>query len=105
MGHLTKLGPCATCFKRNDDRVVRGFSGQFINYLAKFLPHLAEVLEPIQQLTRREVNWQWQHDHDAAFDKVRQLVTTAPLLKFYNPQDELTSQRDASGKGLGAALT
>ena len=60
-------------------------------------------MEPIQQLTRKEVPWQWQHEHDAAFEKVKQLVTQAPLLKYYNPEGELTVQCDASDKGLGAA--
>ena len=75
-----------------------------MNYLAKFLPRLAEVLEPIQQLTRKEVPWQWKYEHDAAFEKVKELVTQAPLLKYYNPEEELTVQCDASDKGLGAAL-
>ena len=30
--------------------------------------------------------------------------TTSPLLKYYNPEDELTIQCDASEKGLGAAV-
>lgn len=31
-------------------------------------------------------------------------MTTAPLLKYNNPKEELTVQCDASDKGLGAAL-
>lgn len=86
--------------KPNNVQAVRQFCG-FVNYLAKFLPHLAE---PIQQLTRNDVEWQWRHEHEAAFWKVKALVTTAPLLKYNNPKEELTVQCDASDKGLGAAL-
>ena len=32
------------------------------------------------------------------------MATTSPLLKYYNPEDELTIQCDASEKGLGAAV-
>ena len=32
------------------------------------------------------------------------MVTTAPVLKYYDPKDELTLQSDASQTGLGAAL-
>ena len=113
MGHLVtadglkpdpeKIEAVRNMPKPNDVKAVRRFCG-FVNYLAKFLPRLAEVLEPIQQLTRKEVPWQWQHEHDAAFEKVKQLVTQAPLLKYYNPEGELTVQCDASDKGLGAAL-
>ena len=31
----------------------------FINYLAKFLSGLAEVMEPLWRLTRKDVEWQW----------------------------------------------
>ena len=84
-------------------KAVKRFCG-FVNYLAKFLPRLAGVLEPIQQLTRKEVPWQWQHEHDAAFENVKELVTEVPLLKYYNPDEELTVQCDASEKGLEAVL-
>lgn len=89
--------------KPDNVKAVRRFCG-FVNYLAKFLPRLAEVLEPIQLLTRKDVPWQWQHEHEAAFEKVKELVTEAPLLKYYNPGEELTVQCDASEKGLRAAL-
>ena len=45
-----------------------------------------------------------QHEHDVAFETVKKLVTQAPLLKCYDPNEELTVQCDASDKGLGAAL-
>ena len=89
--------------KPKDVKAVKRFCS-FVNYLAKFLPRLSEVLEPIQQLTRKEVPWQWQHEHDAAFEKIKDLGTWVPLLKYYSPTEELTVQCDASEKGLGAAL-
>lgn len=75
-----------------------------MNYLAYFLPRLTVVVEPIQQLTHKKVRWQWQHEHDAAFEKAKELVSQAPLLKYYNPEEDFTVQCDASEKGLGAAL-
>ena len=62
------------------------------------------MLEPIQHLTHKEALWQWQPEHDSAFEKVREPVTQAPLLKYYNPDEELTVQCDASDKRFGAAL-
>ena len=113
MGHLVtadglkpdpgKIDAVCNMPKPKDVKAVWQFWG-FVNYLAKFLPRLSETLEPIQQLTCKEVPWQWRHEHDAAFEKVKDLVTQAPLLKYYNPTNELTVQCDASEKGLGAAL-
>ena len=89
--------------KPEDVEGVRRFCG-FVNYLSKFLPKLADVLEPIRQLTHSEMEWCWTPTHDKAFETVQKLVTEAPLLAFYNTQDELTIQCDASQTGLGAAL-
>ena len=72
-------------------KAVRRLCG-FVNYLSKFLPRLAKVLDTIQQLTRKEAAWQWKHEHDANFGKVKELVTQAPLLKCYDLKEELTVQ-------------
>ena len=35
---------------------------------------------------------------------MKNMVSSAPLLRYYDPEEELTVQCDASDKGLGAAL-
>jgi hypothetical protein len=75
-----------------------------INYLAKFLPQLSDVSEPLRQLTNKDVVFVWDQVHDQAFTKLKELVTKPPLLKFYEPEKELVIQCDASEGGLGAAL-
>ena len=89
--------------KPQDVEGVRRLCG-FVNYLAKFLPKLSEVLEPIRQLTREDVIWNWTPACDRAFETVQKLVTEAPVLAFYNPAEQLTIQCDASQSGLGAVL-
>ena len=89
--------------KPQDVEGVRRLCG-FVNYLAKFLPKLSEVLEPIRQLTRDDVVWNWTPACDRAFEAVQKLVTEAPVLAFYDPAEQLTIQCDASQSGLGAVL-
>lgn len=76
----------------------------FVNYLAKFLPKLSEIMEPIRRLTRKDTQWQWSEEQDNAFQKIQHMVTQAPVLSYYDPCNELTIQCDASQSGLGAAL-
>ena len=73
--------------------------------MAKFLPKLSDVLDPIRQLARESVPWQWTRAQDEAFKTVQNLVTKAPVLAFYDPSSELIIQCDSSQKGLGTALT
>ena len=76
----------------------------FVNYLAKFLPHLAEAMEPIRRLTRKDIRWQWAEEQERAFKKVKAMIVESPVLSYYNPVLPLDVQCDASQKGLGAAL-
>ena len=59
---------------------------------------------PAATLTRRDTEWQWTEEQEKSFEEVKQLVTVAPILSYYNPKEELVIQCDASQKGLEAAL-
>ena len=76
----------------------------FVNYLSKFLPQLADVMEPLRRLTRKDTEWTWSEEQDKAFNEVKRLVSQAPVLSYYQPDQPLSIQCDASQKGLGAAL-
>ena len=86
-----------------DVKGVQRFLG-FVQYLSKFLPQLSDICEPLRKLAVKGVEWCWLEAHDEAVEKVKQLVTTTPVLKYYDPKEELTLQCDASETGLGAAL-
>ena len=76
----------------------------FVTYLSKFMPKLADVMEPIRRLTRNDTEWQWSEEQVSAFQKVKTLATEAPILRYYDPTCQLEVECDASQKGLGAAL-
>jgi len=84
-------------------KAVRRFCG-FVNYLAKFMRKPSEVMGRIRNLTCKENEWKWTHEHDAAFKRIKEMATTSPLLKYYNPEDELTIQCNTSEIGLRAAV-
>ena len=75
-----------------------------VNYLARFLPALSDTFEPLRKLTRKDAEWQWETEHDEAIAKLKELLTSAPVLAYYSPDKSLTIQCDASKSGLGAAL-
>ena len=75
-----------------------------VGYLAKFLPHLSKVCEPLTQLDRKDVEWCWLKQHQDVLTKIRELIAAAPVLAYYEVKREVTIQCDASQSGLGAVL-
>ena len=75
-----------------------------VNYLAKFLPHLSQTSEPLRELTRNGQPFARDKRHDDTFLGIKKLISTPPVLKYYEPNKDLTLQCDASDHGLGAAL-
>ncbi|XP_028839495.1 uncharacterized protein K02A2.6-like isoform X3 [Denticeps clupeoides] len=86
-----------------DVKGVQRFLGM-INYLSKFCDHLSDGCEILRQLTHKDSMWEWSDVQEQAFTKLKDAITKAPILKYYNPEETLTLQCDASETGLGAAL-
>ena len=75
-----------------------------VNYLGKFLPNATNTLSPLQNLLKKDVSWTWSSAQQEAFETIKKLVTSSPVLSFYDPHKELTLENDASEYGLGAAI-
>nr|KAG5700576.1 hypothetical protein BaRGS_015372 [Batillaria attramentaria] len=75
-----------------------------VNFLAKFVPNLASVTEPLRQLLRADTVWSWESPQQQAFEKVKNLLSSHPVLAHYSPQRETIVAADASNNGLGAVL-
>ena len=75
-----------------------------INYLSKFSMRLSEFVEPIRELSKEKVPFNWGPEHQDAFTKMKKEIAKAPVLPYYNPKKQTVLQTDASMKGLGACL-
>eukprot|EP00794_Sanderia_malayensis_P013664 gene13664-15093_t len=82
---------------------LRGFIGM-VQYLAKFLLNLSDVIEPLRKLTKQDVKWLWSDKESEAFNKTKEMLAKEPVLRYYDPKEQLKIQCDASDIGLGAAL-
>ena len=81
-----------------------------INIVRKFIPNRATVIEPLVALTRKSVanlktlRNHWGSDEDAASIKVKELLTSAPVLHFPQFHKPFIIHVDANDCGAGAFL-
>ena len=73
-------------------------------YLTKFVPHLSDIAKPLRDLTLKGSDWIWEGPQQRAFEAIKKCVSCTPVLKYYNQDDEVTLQCDASQSGLGVAF-
>ena len=55
----------------------------FVNYLAKFVPHLVDECEPLRRLTDKDADWVLGKHHQDAFDCVKKLVADYFVLPLF----------------------
>ena len=75
-----------------------------VTYLAKFLPRLSTVCEPMRRLTDKEAVFDWLPQHEEAFTQIKKLITNAPILQYYDYLKDVKIECDSSDVGLGAVL-
>jgi hypothetical protein len=75
----------------------------FVAYLSKFLPKLSDICEPLRKLTFKDTEFWWLENHDNALNEIKRLVTSEPVLKYYDPKLQLTLQSNGSETDLAAA--
>ena len=75
-----------------------------INYLSKFSARLSELAEPIWELCKEKVPFNWGPEHQDAFMLIKREIVTTPVLAYYSPRKQTVMQTDANIKGLGVCL-
>ena len=93
MGHIltnegvkpdpTKIQAIVDMDKPTDVATVRRVMGM-VNYLSKYLKNLTDLSEPLRQLTHKGVEFVWTATQDEAYRKLKEAVTSAPLLKYFD---------------------
>ena len=76
----------------------------FVQYLAKFIANLSEITAPLRQLLEKDIQWHWDSEQQSAFELLKEKVSNAPVLRYYDPKKDLVMSVDASSKGLGSVI-
>jgi len=99
-----KLKAIANFPQPNDVSSLRSFLGLAVQ-IANFVPDLAHMTTELRSLLKKDKAFVWLPEHQNAFSKVKHLLTSPPIVQFYDPNKDTYLLTDASRtKGLGYAL-
>lgn len=76
----------------------------FVQFLAPFIPNLAEKSAVLRDLLKKEVPFVWESHHQASVNAIKNSVSETSTLRYFDTTKTPTLQVDASIKGLGASL-
>ena len=82
---------------------VRSFLG-LTSYYRRFIKDYAKIAFPINQLLKKDVKFEWTLKCQKAFEQLKDLLITAPILSSPDFTEVFKLQTDASDEGIGAVL-
>jgi len=83
---------------------IRKFLG-LANYYRRFIKDFAQVARPMNILTRKDVKWQWGEEQQKAFDELKRIFTTKPVLVAPDLDKEFRVEADASNYAIEGVLS
>jgi hypothetical protein len=83
---------------------VRSFMG-LAGYYRRFITGFSKIAYPITYLQRKEKKFQWKEDCEKRFQRLKQLLTSAPILRIADPNKYFVVCTDACKEGLGGVLS
>ena len=72
----------------------RSFLG-LVNTIARFLPNLAAMTEPIRRITHRDCPWSWGPEQSETLNNLPDLISSDTVLAHVDPSLPIPVSRDA----------
>jgi len=68
----------------NKAGVTQRFMGM-AKYLSHYYLNLSTIIRSLNQLTKSDTPFMWTQAQDDAFNKAKNLISTVPVLQYYDP--------------------
>jgi hypothetical protein len=82
---------------------VRSFLG-LAGYYSMFILDFSKIVKPIKGLLKNDTKFDWSSKYNEAFEQLKVLLTTAPVLAQPDIEKPFDVYFDASDSGLGCVL-
>lgn len=86
-----------------DKKSLERFLG-LVNYIGKFIPNLSQHTTVLRGLLKKNVQFSWYGEHEAAFRSLKQMLVEKPVLQFFDINKPIVLSVDSSKDGIGAVL-
>lgn len=92
-------------YQRPDDKDATRRLVAFANYYRRFIRDFADIVQPLNRLTRKTVEFEWTEDCESAFRILIDKLSSPPILQYPDFSKQFLVTVDASGKACGAVLS
>ena len=75
-----------------------------VTYFSRFISNISQKSAPLHQLLQRYNEWSWGKVEEDTLTCLKTSISSASVLKFFDPKEPVTLSVDASLKGVGAVL-
>jgi hypothetical protein len=83
---------------------MQSFLGQ-INFVRRFVPSFSEMVRPLQNLIKKDVQYHWGPLESQAFDSIKKAIIDAPSLMSHDFSQDFTLYTFASDRSYAIVLT
>ena len=77
-----------------------------VNYIGKFIPNLSGINQPLRLRLEKDVDvaWHWEDAQKESFKEPKKAITTAPVLKYYDENEDVVLSADSLKDALDACV-
>jgi len=107
-GHGVEPGQCKIMAVKHfpvpeNVRSVRGFIG-LASYFRRFVKNFAIIIKPLTDLLSKNKRYEWGKLQNDAFETIKTLLSSRPILAIYNPDAHTEVHTDACINGIAGVL-
>lgn len=77
----------------------------FTNFYRRFVEAYSRVTLPITKLLKKDTPFEWTSEAQSAFDRLKSLFTSAPILRHFDPDLPVHLHTDASGFAISGIIS
>ena len=75
-----------------------------VTYMSRFIPNKSNRTSVLRSLLEKVEYWQWLPEHEKAWQGMKHILSSHPVLQYYDERKPVKLSSDASKDGIGAAL-